>query len=68
MDYFRFVFFKLQTFYHPEPYPMRKKKITNKSFKLLFMKSQKKVGDSVKNDSTRACLGLNVVLHNDALF
>ena len=41
MGYFRFFFYKLQTFYRPEPYPMRKKKFTKKSFKLLFMKSQK---------------------------
>ena len=34
-------FYTLQTFYRPVPYPMRKKKVTKKSFKLLFMKSQK---------------------------
>ena len=44
----------LQTFYRPVPYPMRKKKkITKKSFKLLFMKSQKFHGDSVTNESAR---------------
>ena len=44
MGYFRYFFYTLQTFYHPGPvsYPMREKKNSKKSFKLLFMKSKKK--------------------------
>ena len=55
MGYFRFFFThsRLFTALWPVPYPICKK-ITKKSFKLLFMKVKKIHGDIVKNKSARA--------------
>ena len=36
MGYFRFLFYTLQTFYRPVPYPMHKKKIQKNSLNYYF--------------------------------
>ena len=53
MGYFRF-FFQTRIFFRPVSFTRNKKKLTKKSFKLLFMKGKKFHGDSVKNESARA--------------
>ena len=56
MGYFRFFFVQTPDFLPPctLPYAKKKKKLTKKSFKLLFMKVKKFHGDSVTNESARA--------------
>ena len=41
MGYFRFFFYKLQTFYRPVPYPMRKKKINKKILQITIYEKSK---------------------------